>query len=166
MTLILWSGKNGEMMFNHRRCSRDRAVIEDILSMYAPTIQIDQTFHAHEHTGKFPLLLHLPQAVFAKNPQLRNFSNRSHPGQVRLFFRHLPSCICRFSSRRRFARFSQYVALCFLTLSLLLARHSRKYARRSSSANSSMVFCLSVLKLSTPFLFRFLLTLLPIGCII
>lgn len=37
MTLILWSGKNGEMMFNHRRCSRDRAVIEDILSMYAPT---------------------------------------------------------------------------------------------------------------------------------
>ena len=35
MTLILWSGKNGEMMFNHRRCSRDRAVIEDILSMYA-----------------------------------------------------------------------------------------------------------------------------------
>ena len=37
MTLILWSGKNGEMMFNHRRCSRDRAIIEDILSMYAPT---------------------------------------------------------------------------------------------------------------------------------
>lgn len=37
MTLILWSGKNGEMMFNHRRCSRDRAVIEDILSMFAPT---------------------------------------------------------------------------------------------------------------------------------
>lgn len=37
MTLILWSGKNGEMMFNHRRCSRDRAVIEDILSMHAPT---------------------------------------------------------------------------------------------------------------------------------
>ena len=36
MTLILWSGKNGEMMFNHRRCSRDRAVIEDVLSMYAP----------------------------------------------------------------------------------------------------------------------------------
>jgi hypothetical protein len=36
MTLILWSGKNGEMMFNRRRCSRDRAVIADILSMYAP----------------------------------------------------------------------------------------------------------------------------------
>ena len=36
MTLILWTGKNGEMMFNHRRCSRDRAVISDILSMYSP----------------------------------------------------------------------------------------------------------------------------------
>ena len=36
MTLILWTGKNGEMMFNQRRCSRDRAVMEDILSMYTP----------------------------------------------------------------------------------------------------------------------------------
>ena len=36
MTLILWTGKNGEMMFNHRRCSRDRVVIEDIFTMYAP----------------------------------------------------------------------------------------------------------------------------------
>ena len=36
MTLILWTGKNGEMMFNKRRCSRDRAVIEDILTMYTP----------------------------------------------------------------------------------------------------------------------------------
>lgn len=36
MTLILWTGKNGEMLFNRRRCSRDRAVIADILTMYAP----------------------------------------------------------------------------------------------------------------------------------
>ena len=36
MTLILWTGKNGEMLFNRRRCSQDRAVIADILSMYPP----------------------------------------------------------------------------------------------------------------------------------
>ena len=36
MTLILWTGKNGELLFNHRRCSRDRAVIADIFSTYAP----------------------------------------------------------------------------------------------------------------------------------
>ena len=36
MTLILWTGKNGEMLFNRRRCSRDRAVIADILSLYTP----------------------------------------------------------------------------------------------------------------------------------
>ena len=35
MTLILWAGKNGEMLFNRRRCSRDRAVIADILTIYA-----------------------------------------------------------------------------------------------------------------------------------
>ena len=35
MTLILWAGKNGEMLFNRRRCSRDRAVIADILTMYS-----------------------------------------------------------------------------------------------------------------------------------
>ena len=34
MTVILWAGKNGEMMFNRRRCSRDREVIGDILTMY------------------------------------------------------------------------------------------------------------------------------------
>ena len=37
MTLIFWAGKNGEMMFNRRRCSRDRAVIADILSAYHPS---------------------------------------------------------------------------------------------------------------------------------
>ena len=37
MTLILWVGKNREMMFNHRRCSRDRAVIADILTAYVPS---------------------------------------------------------------------------------------------------------------------------------
>ena len=37
MTLILWVGKNGEMMFNRRRCSRDRGVIADILAMYDPS---------------------------------------------------------------------------------------------------------------------------------
>ncbi len=36
MTLVLWAGKNGEMMFNRRRCSRDREVIADILAMYDP----------------------------------------------------------------------------------------------------------------------------------
>ena len=36
MTLILWAGKNGEMMFNRRRCSQDRAVIADILSQFSP----------------------------------------------------------------------------------------------------------------------------------
>lgn len=46
MTLILWCGKNGEMMFNRRRCSRDRAVIEDILSMYAPTDLCVSTYSA------------------------------------------------------------------------------------------------------------------------
>lgn len=34
MTLILWAGKNGEMMFNCRRCSSDRAVIADILATH------------------------------------------------------------------------------------------------------------------------------------
>lgn len=34
MTVILWAGKNGEMMFNRRRCSRDGEVISDILTMY------------------------------------------------------------------------------------------------------------------------------------
>ena len=37
MTLILWTGKHGEMLFNHRRCSRDRAVIADILQTYSPS---------------------------------------------------------------------------------------------------------------------------------
>ncbi len=37
MTLILWTGKNGELMFNRRRCSRDRGVISDILTMYDPS---------------------------------------------------------------------------------------------------------------------------------
>ena len=37
MTLILWAGKNGEMMFNRRRCSSDRDVIADILAMYDPS---------------------------------------------------------------------------------------------------------------------------------
>ena len=36
MTLILWTGKNGELLFNRRRCSRDSAVINDILTMYTP----------------------------------------------------------------------------------------------------------------------------------
>lgn len=36
MTLILWTGKNGEMLFNRRRCSRDSAVIEDVLTMFKP----------------------------------------------------------------------------------------------------------------------------------
>ena len=34
MTLILWAGKNGEMMFNRRRCSQDREVIADILAQF------------------------------------------------------------------------------------------------------------------------------------
>jgi hypothetical protein len=34
MTLILWAGKNGEMLFNRRRCSQDRAVIADILAQF------------------------------------------------------------------------------------------------------------------------------------
>jgi len=37
MTLIVWTGKNGEMMFNRRRCSRDQAVITDILTTYDPS---------------------------------------------------------------------------------------------------------------------------------
>ena len=37
MTLIVWTGKNGEMMFNSRRCSRDSQVIADILTMYEPS---------------------------------------------------------------------------------------------------------------------------------
>lgn len=36
MTLILWTGKNGELLFNRRRCSQDSAVIADIVSMYHP----------------------------------------------------------------------------------------------------------------------------------
>ena len=36
MTVIVWAGKNGEMLFNNRRCSRDRAVVDDILSSFAP----------------------------------------------------------------------------------------------------------------------------------
>ena len=36
MTLILWAGKNGEMMFNRRRCSSDREVVADILATYDP----------------------------------------------------------------------------------------------------------------------------------
>ena len=34
MTLIVWAGKNGEMLFNKRRCSRDKAVVAEILSAY------------------------------------------------------------------------------------------------------------------------------------
>ena len=45
MTLILWAGKNGEMLFNRRRCSQDRAVIADILAEFptfasAPTLPL------------------------------------------------------------------------------------------------------------------------------
>lgn len=36
MTLILWAGKNGEMLFNRRRCSRDSQVIADIFTIYDP----------------------------------------------------------------------------------------------------------------------------------
>ena len=36
MTLIVWAGRNGEMLFNNRRCSRDKAVVEDILASFAP----------------------------------------------------------------------------------------------------------------------------------
>lgn len=36
MTLILWAGKNGEMLFNRRRCSRDSQVIADIFAIYDP----------------------------------------------------------------------------------------------------------------------------------
>ncbi len=36
MTLLLWTGKNGEMLFNRRRCSQDKAVISDILTMFPP----------------------------------------------------------------------------------------------------------------------------------
>lgn len=37
MTLILWTGKNGELLFHRRRCSRDRAVVADILTLYQPS---------------------------------------------------------------------------------------------------------------------------------
>lgn len=37
MTLILWTGKNGELLFNRRRCSRDSAVIADIFAKFQPT---------------------------------------------------------------------------------------------------------------------------------
>lgn len=36
MTLILWTGKNGELLFNRRRCSQDSAVIADISTMFNP----------------------------------------------------------------------------------------------------------------------------------
>lgn len=38
MTLIVWAGKNGEMLFNRRRCSRDRAVMDDILASFPPEV--------------------------------------------------------------------------------------------------------------------------------
>ena len=34
MTVIVWVGKNGEMLFNRRRCSRDKAVVAEVLSAF------------------------------------------------------------------------------------------------------------------------------------
>ena len=38
MTLIVWVGKNGEMLFNSRRCSRDKAVVAEIMSAFGETL--------------------------------------------------------------------------------------------------------------------------------
>lgn len=51
MTLILWTGKNGEILFNRRRCSRDRAVIADIFTMYDPVELCVSTYSAHLFDG-------------------------------------------------------------------------------------------------------------------
>ena len=56
MTLILWTGKNGEMMFNKRRCSRDRAVVEDILTMYPPADLCVSTYSASLFEGACVIL--------------------------------------------------------------------------------------------------------------
>lgn len=38
MTVIVWAGKNGEMLFNKRRCSRDKAVVAEVLSAFGENL--------------------------------------------------------------------------------------------------------------------------------
>ena len=42
MTVIVWAGKNGEMLFNKRRCSRDKAVVDEILSAFGQQLCVSE----------------------------------------------------------------------------------------------------------------------------
>lgn len=42
MTVIVWAGKNGEMLFNKRRCSRDKAVVDEILSAFGRQLCVSE----------------------------------------------------------------------------------------------------------------------------
>lgn len=46
MTVIMCAAENGAVMFNKRRCSRDRAVIEDILASFP-----EQTLHVSAYSA-------------------------------------------------------------------------------------------------------------------
>ncbi len=42
MTVIVWAGKNGEMLFNNRRCSRDKAVVAQVLSAFGESLCLSE----------------------------------------------------------------------------------------------------------------------------
>ena len=42
MTVIVWAGKNGEMLFNKRRCSRDKAVVAEVLSAFGHCLCVSE----------------------------------------------------------------------------------------------------------------------------
>ena len=42
MIAITWAAKNGATVFNSRRCSKDKAVIEDIISCFGESIKVTE----------------------------------------------------------------------------------------------------------------------------
>ena len=116
MTLILWTGKNGEMMFNRRRCSSDREVIADIRAMYDPSeiclsVYSSSLFAGSkvitdlpEAAGSVLFLEDLPlDAALARAKKLIVYRfDRVYPADVRLV---IPQDFCMTESKE-FAGFS------------------------------------------------------------
>ena len=60
MKVIVCLDERRGMMFNKRRCSRDRAVIEDILTMYTPADLCVSTYSASLFEGACVIGITLP----------------------------------------------------------------------------------------------------------
>lgn len=98
MTLILWTGNNGELLFNRRRCSQDRAVVADILTNYPPSaLRVSayssplfpgvKTVTQLSEVGADVLFLEdlpLPPALISANKLIVYRFDRIYPADVRL----------------------------------------------------------------------------------